>query len=285
MKFFIDTANIEEIKEANTMGMVDGVTTNPTLVAKEGREFEPLIKEICQIVDGPVNAEVISTDAEGMVAEARKLAKIADNIVVKIPMTVDGLKAVRKLAGEGIKTNVTLIFSPLQALMAAKAGAAYVSPFVGRLDDLSQDGLLLAEQIVEIYSNYAFDTEIIVASVRNPLHVLESALMGADIIFMPHASPRGTPEEKFNSWMRHLPARAYDNSLFVVACNQAGSNGRGLKFPGLAVIIGPHGQVVERSISGREGLLVADLEASDLDNVRGHPMRYFLPNRRPELYG
>ena len=185
MKFFIDTANIEEIQEASSMGMVDGVTTNPTLVAKEGREFEPLIKEICQIVDGPVNAEVISTDADGMVAEARKLVKIADNIVVKIPMTVDGLKAVRKLAGEGIKTNVTLIFSPLQALMAAKAGAAYVSPFVGRLDDLSQDGLLLAEQIVEIYSNYAVDTEIIVASVRNPLHVLESALMGADIATIP----------------------------------------------------------------------------------------------------
>ena len=185
MKFFIDTANIEEIKEANSMGMVDGVTTNPTLVAKEGREFEPLIKEICRVVDGPVNAEVISIDAEGMVAEARKLVKIADNIVVKIPMTVDGLKAVRKLAGEGIKTNVTLIFSPLQALMAAKAGAAYVSPFVGRLDDLSQEGLLLAEQIVEIYSNYAFDTEIIVASVRNPLHVLESALMGADIATIP----------------------------------------------------------------------------------------------------
>ncbi len=185
MKFFIDTANIDEIKEANSMGMVDGVTTNPTLVAKEGREFEPLIKEICEIVDGPVNAEVISTDAEGMLAEAHKLAKIADNIVIKIPMTVDGLKAVRKLAGEGIKTNVTLIFSPLQALMAAKAGAAYVSPFVGRLDDLSQDGLLLAEQIVEIYSNYAYDTEIIVASVRSPLHVLESALMGADIATIP----------------------------------------------------------------------------------------------------
>ena len=185
MKFFIDTANVEEIKEANSMGMVDGVTTNPTLVAKEGREFEPLIKEICQIVDGPVNAEVVSTETDGMLSEAHHLAKIADNIVIKIPMTVDGLKAVRKLAGDGIKTNVTLIFSPLQALMAAKAGAAYVSPFVGRLDDLSQDGLLLAEQIVEIYSNYAYDTEIIVASVRNPLHVLESALMGADIATIP----------------------------------------------------------------------------------------------------
>ena len=185
MKFFIDTANIEEIKEANRMGMVDGVTTNPTLVAKEGREFEPLLKEICDVVDGPVNAEVVSTDVEGMLTEAHKLVKIADNIVVKIPMIVDGLKAVRRLADEGIKTNVTLIFSPLQALMAAKAGAAYVSPFVGRLDDLSQDGLLLAEQIVEIYSNYAYDTEIIVASVRNPLHVLESALMGADIATVP----------------------------------------------------------------------------------------------------
>ena len=185
MKFFIDTANINEIKEANDMGMVDGVTTNPSLIAKEGRDFEEIIKEICEIVDGPISAEVVSTDTEGMLEEARKLAKIHNNIVVKIPMLVDGLKATRILSEEGIKTNVTLAFSPLQALMAAKAGATYVSPFIGRLDDISQEGLLLVEQIVEIYSNYAFDTEIIVASIRNPLHVLESALMGADIATIP----------------------------------------------------------------------------------------------------
>jgi len=167
------------------MGMVDGVTTNPSLIAKEGRDFEDIIKEICQIVDGPVSAEVISTDTQGMIKEARHLAKIHDNIVVKIPMIADGLKATRRLAEEGIKTNVTLAFSPLQALMAAKAGANYISPFIGRLDDLAQEGLLLVEQIVEIYSNYAFDTEIIVASIRNPLHVLESALMGADIATIP----------------------------------------------------------------------------------------------------
>lgn len=185
MKFFIDTANIDEIKEASKMGMVDGVTTNPSLIAKEGRDFEEVIKEICEIVDGPISAEVISTDAEGMVKEARHLAGIHDNIVVKVPMTVDGLKATRTLTGEGIKTNVTLVFSPLQALMAAKAGATYVSPFVGRLDDLAHEGLLLVEQIVEIYSNYGYDTEIIVASVRNPLHVLDAAMMGADIATIP----------------------------------------------------------------------------------------------------
>jgi len=185
MKFFIDTANIDEIKEAHSMGMVDGVTTNPSLIAKEGRDFKEIIKEICDIVDGPISAEVVSTDTDGMLEEARNLSKIHDNIVVKIPMLVNGLKATRKLAEEGIKTNVTLVFSPLQALMAAKAGATYVSPFIGRLDDISQEGLLLVEQIVEIYSNYAFDTEIIVASIRNPLHVLESALMGADIATIP----------------------------------------------------------------------------------------------------
>ena len=167
------------------MGMVDGVTTNPSLIAKEGRDFEEIIKEICEIVNGPISAEVVSTDTQGMLDEARKLSKIHNNIVIKIPMLVDGLKATRKLTEEGIKTNVTLVFSPLQALMAAKAGATYVSPFIGRLDDISQEGLLLVEQIVEIYSNYAFDTEIIVASIRNPLHVLESALMGADIATIP----------------------------------------------------------------------------------------------------
>ena len=185
MKFFIDTANIEEIKEANRMGMVDGVTTNPSLIAKEGRDFEEIIKEICEVVDGPISAEVISTDTEGMLKEARHLATIHKNIVVKIPMIVDGLKAVRQLTDEGIKTNVTLVFSPLQALMAAKAGATYVSPFVGRLDDLSQEGMQLIEQIVDMYNNYAFDTEIIVASVRNPLHVLDSAIIGADIATIP----------------------------------------------------------------------------------------------------
>jgi transaldolase len=185
MKFFIDTANIEEITEANKMGMVDGVTTNPSLIAKEGREFESIIKDICQVIDGPVSAEVISVDTEGMVREARHLAAIHDNIVVKIPLTLEGIKATRILAQEGIHTNVTLIFSPLQALMAAKAGATYVSPFIGRLDDLSQEGMLLVEQIFEIYNNYAFNTEIIVASIRNPLHVLDAALIGADIATIP----------------------------------------------------------------------------------------------------
>ena len=185
MKFFIDTANIEEIKEANAMGMVDGVTTNPSLIAKEGGDFKEIITEICSIVDGPISAEVISLETDGMVKEARELAKIHQNIVVKIPMTTDGLKAVRTLTAEGIKTNVTLVFSPLQALMAAKAGATYVSPFVGRLDDLSQEGMLLIEQLVEIFANYAYETEIIVASVRNPLHVLETALLGADIAHHP----------------------------------------------------------------------------------------------------
>jgi transaldolase len=185
MKFFIDTANIDEIKEAHSMGMVDGVTTNPSLIAKEGRVFEEVIKEISEIVDGPISAEVISLEAAGMVKEGRELAKINKNIVIKVPMTVDGLKATRQFAEANIKTNVTLIFSPLQALMAAKAGATYVSPFIGRLDDLAQDGMQLVEQIVEIFGNYAFDTEIIVASIRNPLHVLNAALVGADISTIP----------------------------------------------------------------------------------------------------
>jgi transaldolase len=185
MKFFIDTANIAEIKEASSMGMVDGVTTNPSLIAKEGGMFEEIIREICNIVDGPISAEVISTDLDGMVKEAEKLAGINDNIVVKIPMTIDGIKATKVLTEEGIKTNVTLVFSALQALMAAKAGASFVSPFVGRLDDISSDGMLLVEQIVEIYNNYAFDTQVIVASIRNPLHVLDAALMGADIATIP----------------------------------------------------------------------------------------------------
>jgi transaldolase len=185
MKFFIDTANIDEIKKANALGMVDGVTTNPSLVAKEGREFKGLIKEICDIVDGPVSAEVVSTDAEGMVKEARELVKLANNIVVKIPMLEEGLKAVKILAQEEIHTNVTLCFSAIQALMAAKAGAAYISPFVGRLDDIGHIGMELVEEIIAIYDNYGFETEVIVASVRNPIHVLDAALMGADIATIP----------------------------------------------------------------------------------------------------
>ncbi|NOY68683.1 MAG: fructose-6-phosphate aldolase [Deltaproteobacteria bacterium] len=187
MKFFIDTANIDEIRQAAEMGMADGVTTNPTLISREGGKFEDIVAQICEVVDGPVSAEVISLETDGMVSEARELAKIAKNIVVKIPMTVEGLKAVQILSKEGIATNVTLVFSPLQALMAAKAGASYVSPFVGRLDDLSADGLQLVEQIVTIYENYDYTTEVIVASVRHPLHVLDSALLGADIATIPFA--------------------------------------------------------------------------------------------------
>ena len=186
MKFFIDTANIDQIKDANDMGMIDGVTTNPSLIAKEDGEFKEIIAEICKIVKGPVSAEVISLAYEGMVKEARELAKIADNIAVKIPMTVEGLKAVKTLSDEGIKTNVTLVFSALQALMAAKAGATFASPFIGRLDDLAQEGMGLIEEIVQIYANYDFDTQIIVASIRNPLHVLDSALLGADIATIPY---------------------------------------------------------------------------------------------------
>jgi transaldolase len=167
------------------MGMVDGVTTNPSLIAKEGRDFETIIRDICEIVDGPISAEVISLDMEGMLKEARHLAEIHRNIVIKVPMTVDGIKATRILSQEGIDTNVTLVFSPLQALMAAKAGATYVSPFIGRLDDVSQDGMVLIEQIIQIYQNYTFHTQVIVASVRNPLHVLESAMLGADIATIP----------------------------------------------------------------------------------------------------
>lgn len=186
MKFFIDTANVEEITKANELGMLDGVTTNPSLVSKEGREFKELIEEICGIVDGPVSAEVLSTETQGMIDEARDLSKLADNIVVKIPLIKEGLRAVKVLSGEGVKTNVTLCFTPIQALMAAKAGADYISPFVGRLDDLSQAGMEMVEQIVTIYENYGFDTEIIVASIRNPVHVLDAALMGADIATIPY---------------------------------------------------------------------------------------------------
>lgn len=185
MKFFIDTANVDQIKRANDMGVLDGVTTNPTLVSREGREFISLIKEICGIVRGPVSAEVISLDEEGMVKEARELSKIADNIVIKIPVCLEGLKATKKLSAEGIKVNMTLIFSPSQGLLAAKAGAAYASPFVGRLDDNSHNGMDLVEQLLAIYQNYGYDTEIIVASIRNPVHVVQAALMGAHIATIP----------------------------------------------------------------------------------------------------
>ncbi|HIC85365.1 MAG TPA: fructose-6-phosphate aldolase [Desulfobacterales bacterium] len=185
MKFFIDTANIEEIKKANELGILDGVTTNPTLVAREGREFTSLIKEICSIVDGPVNAEAVSLTAPEIIQEAKELTKLGDNIVIKIPLIAEGLKAVKALSAEGIKTNVTLCFSPIQALMAAKAGANYISPFVGRLDDISERGMELVEQIIAIYENYGYETEVIVASIRNPLHVLDAALIGADIATIP----------------------------------------------------------------------------------------------------
>ncbi len=185
MKFFIDTANIKEIKEAAALGMIDGVTTNPTLIAQEGRQFRELIEEICSIVDGPISAEVISLETKKMVKEARELSKIHENIVIKIPMTKDGLKATRKLTQEGIKVNTTLIFSAVQALLAAKAGSTYVSPFVGRLDDVSHYGMELVDQILTIYDNYDFETQVIVASIRNPLHVLEAALMGADVATIP----------------------------------------------------------------------------------------------------
>ncbi|MBW1714408.1 MAG: fructose-6-phosphate aldolase [Deltaproteobacteria bacterium] len=185
MKFFIDTANLEEIAKANELGLLDGVTTNPTLVSKENREFEDLVREICKIVDGPVSAEVISIEAEGMVKEARQLSNLADNIVVKIPMIAEGIKATRILAKEDIRTNVTLVFSPLQALIAAKAGASFVSPFIGRLDDISTVGMGIVEDIVTIYENYGFDTEVIVASIRNPVHVLDAALIGAHIATIP----------------------------------------------------------------------------------------------------
>ncbi|MFA6358553.1 MAG: fructose-6-phosphate aldolase [Candidatus Omnitrophota bacterium] len=185
MKIFIDTASVKEIKEASTLGLIDGVTTNPTLMAREARDPEEVLKEICNLVSGPVSAEVISLEASGMIEEARKLVKIAQNIVVKIPLTKEGLKAVKILSAEGIQTNVTLCFSAVQALLVAKAGATYVSPFIGRLDDLACDGMDLISNIKKIYSNYNFKTQIIVASVRNPMHVVNAALIGADISTIP----------------------------------------------------------------------------------------------------
>lgn len=185
MKFFIDTANIEQIKEAASIGILDGVTTNPTLISREEGKPREIFKAICEIVDGPVSAEAVSLDWEGMVREGRELAAIHKNIVVKIPMTKDGLKAVKVLAAEGIRTNVTLIFTPIQALLAARAGASFVSPFVGRLDDISTAGMELVEQIHRIFENYLIETEIIVASIRHPMHVVEAAMIGADIATIP----------------------------------------------------------------------------------------------------
>ena len=185
MKFFIDTADIEEIRAAVDYGLVDGVTTNPSLIAKTGKDMRRVIEEICQVVNGPISAEVVSTDAAGMVKEARELAKIHDNIVIKIPMIPDGLKATRTLSEENIGVNMTLIFSPLQCLLAAKAGALFVSPFIGRLDDIAQVGMDIIEQTVTIFDNYDYDAEIIVASIRNPVHVLEAAMLGADIATIP----------------------------------------------------------------------------------------------------
>ncbi|GAX61300.1 transaldolase [Candidatus Scalindua japonica] len=195
MKFFIDTADVNEIREAESLGILDGVTTNPTLVSKTGRPFRETIEEICTIVKGPVSAEVVSTETEAIIKEGRDLAKIADNIVVKVPLIKDGLKAVKVLIAEGIKVNVTLCFSSNQALLAAKVGATYISPFVGRLDDKGHTGMEVVDEIRTIYDNYDFDTEIIVASVRTPLHVRDAALMGADIATI--------PLEVFNKIVQH----------------------------------------------------------------------------------
>ena len=185
MKFFIDSGDIGEIKEAWAMGAIDGVTTNPSLLSKAGLPTRKAIEQICEVVDGPISAEVLATDTQGILTEGRELSKIHKNIVVTVPLLVDGLKAVRVFKGEGIKTNVTLCFSATQALLAAKAGASYISPFVGRLDDLSEDGMELIQQIVTIYDNYDFDTEVLVASVRHPIHVVQAALMGAHVATIP----------------------------------------------------------------------------------------------------
>ena len=185
MKFFIDTANIEEIKEGLSLGMVDGVTTNPSLIAKEKKGFDVVIREILKNVKGPVSLEVVSLEARAMFAEGKKLARLGENVVIKVPLCAEGLKATRMFADAGIDVNQTLIFSPLQALMAAKAGARYVSPFVGRLDDIAHDGMEIVEQILSIFDNYCYETEVIVASIRHPRHVLDAALMGADIATIP----------------------------------------------------------------------------------------------------
>ncbi len=185
MKFFIDTANLDEIKEAAALGILDGVTTNPSLLSKEKMPYRELLTEVCKVVKGPVSAEVVAVDADGMIKEAEELAKIADNITIKIPIIKEGIKAIKRLSEQNIMTNATLCFSPLQALMVAKAGATFVSPFIGRLDDVSHLGMDLVRQIVTIYENYDYDTEVLVASIRNPLHVVDAALMGAHVATMP----------------------------------------------------------------------------------------------------
>ncbi|OQX55348.1 MAG: fructose-6-phosphate aldolase [Candidatus Aminicenantes bacterium 4484_214] len=185
MKIFLDTANLNQIKKAIEWGICDGVTTNPTLVSKEALPFEELIPEICRIVPGPVSVEAVSTQAEEIIQESRGLARLSENVVIKIPITEEGIKAIRVLAQEGIKVNTTLVFSPLQALVAAKAGARFVSPFIGRLDDISHEGMILVEQIMAIFNNYGFDCEVIVASIRHPLHLVEASLIGADIATVP----------------------------------------------------------------------------------------------------
>ncbi len=186
MKFFLDTANTDEIREANDLGVLDGVTTNPSLIAKEGREHHELVREICEIVDGPVSAEVLATTKDEMVAEGRVLAAIHPNIVVKLPVITDGLKACKILSGEGIDTNMTLIFNPMQAVMCARAGARFVSPFLGRLDDIQHDGMDLIDQLVTIFQNYAFETEVLAASIRSPMHVVRAAELGADVVTIPN---------------------------------------------------------------------------------------------------
>ena len=185
MKFFVDTADVDEIRNLNDLGLVDGVTTNPSLVAKSGRDFTEVVKEICSFVDGPVSAEVTATEFDGMMAEAKELVKIADNVAIKVPLTEAGIKTCKALSDDGVQVNVTLCFSAAQAILAAKAGAAFLSPFVGRLDDVGQDGLSLIEEIVQIYGAYDFGTEVLVASVRHPIHVVESAKMGADVATLP----------------------------------------------------------------------------------------------------
>jgi len=186
MQIFIDSADIEDIKDAAAMGLVDGVTTNPSLIAKSGRKLEEVIHDIVEIVDGPISAEVISTECDGILEEGRKLAKIHENIVVKVPLIAEGLKAVQVFAKEGIKTNVTLCFSPTQAMLAAKAGATYISPFLGRVDDISGEGMELLEQIIAIYRNYGMETQVLAASIRHPLHVVQAALLGSDVATLPH---------------------------------------------------------------------------------------------------
>ena len=195
MKIFMDTADVGEIREAAAMGMVDGVTTNPSLIAKTGKPFKQVIKEICDIVDGPISAESVSEDAEGMMKEAREYSQIHKNVVVKIPMTAEGLKATKMCTAEGIKTNVTLVFQPIQGLLAAKAGASFVSPFIGRLDDICQEGMDMVGELMAMLHNYNYKTEVIVASIRHPVHVVQSALIGADIVTLPF--------KVFNTLVKH----------------------------------------------------------------------------------